>query len=254
MSRLEGRRERLLAVSALLLAAAFLVVSLSSCGGKDQLLPIGSNQGFGYIDGNGKVVISPRFQWADDFSEGLARVSVGDRMGFIDTSGNTVIEPQYAWAGSFREKRAVVEVEGKYGSIDDAGYMAIAPRFDRADVFSGGLAVVQLEGRYGYVDMSGDFAVEPRYDWSGRFSEGLALTLSGSTYGYIDRAGELVISLPAPPGLPSTPETESEGAGDGLGIAREAGVAVGAHPGFPDLVGFGRRTMACSPATSSTTR
>lgn len=29
--------------------------------------------------------------------------------------------------------------------------------------------------------------------------------------------------------------------------AREACVAVGAHPGYPDLVGFGRRNMACSP-------
>jgi UPF0271 protein len=30
-------------------------------------------------------------------------------------------------------------------------------------------------------------------------------------------------------------------------MARHAGVAVGAHPGFPDLVGFGRRNMAASP-------
>ncbi len=29
--------------------------------------------------------------------------------------------------------------------------------------------------------------------------------------------------------------------------AKEAAVAVGAHPGFPDLQGFGRRTMGCSP-------
>lgn len=29
--------------------------------------------------------------------------------------------------------------------------------------------------------------------------------------------------------------------------ARDAGVAVGAHPGFPDLVGFGRRSMAATP-------
>ena len=29
--------------------------------------------------------------------------------------------------------------------------------------------------------------------------------------------------------------------------ARERGVAAGAHPGFPDLVGFGRRSMTCSP-------
>jgi UPF0271 protein len=30
-------------------------------------------------------------------------------------------------------------------------------------------------------------------------------------------------------------------------LARDAGVAVGAHPGFPDLVGFGRREMRIAP-------
>jgi UPF0271 protein len=30
-------------------------------------------------------------------------------------------------------------------------------------------------------------------------------------------------------------------------MAKENGVAVGAHPGFPDLVGFGRRNMDCTP-------
>jgi UPF0271 protein len=33
-----------------------------------------------------------------------------------------------------------------------------------------------------------------------------------------------------------------------LSMAREYGVAAGAHPGFPDLAGFGRREMALSPA------
>jgi UPF0271 protein len=32
-----------------------------------------------------------------------------------------------------------------------------------------------------------------------------------------------------------------------VALARQHGVAVGAHPGFPDLVGFGRRDLACSP-------
>ena len=30
-------------------------------------------------------------------------------------------------------------------------------------------------------------------------------------------------------------------------IAKENNVAVGAHPGFPDLLGFGRRKMVISP-------
>ena len=33
-----------------------------------------------------------------------------------------------------------------------------------------------------------------------------------------------------------------------IALARDKGVAIGAHPGFPDLVGFGRREMKASPA------
>lgn len=34
-------------------------------------------------------------------------------------------------------------------------------------------------------------------------------------------------------------------------MAAEAGIGIGAHPGFPDLMGFGRRNMAVSPAEAS---
>lgn len=34
---------------------------------------------------------------------------------------------------------------------------------------------------------------------------------------------------------------------EAVALAKAHGVAVGAHPGFPDLVGFGRREMALSP-------
>ena len=32
-----------------------------------------------------------------------------------------------------------------------------------------------------------------------------------------------------------------------VAMAKEAGIQVGAHPGFPDLMGFGRRNMVISP-------
>ncbi|MBD3897865.1 LamB/YcsF family protein [Halomonas sp. ML-15] len=33
-----------------------------------------------------------------------------------------------------------------------------------------------------------------------------------------------------------------------VALAVEHGVRIGAHPGYPDLMGFGRRSMACTPA------
>ncbi len=35
-------------------------------------------------------------------------------------------------------------------------------------------------------------------------------------------------------------------------LALEHGVTIGAHPAYPDLVGFGRRSMACSRKKSAT--
>lgn len=32
-----------------------------------------------------------------------------------------------------------------------------------------------------------------------------------------------------------------------VALAKQHGVTIGAHPGYPDLVGFGRRSMVCSP-------
>lgn len=36
-----------------------------------------------------------------------------------------------------------------------------------------------------------------------------------------------------------------------VALAKPHGVAIGAHPGFPDLVGFGRREMQASPLATT---
>jgi WG containing repeat len=77
------------------------------------------------VDKTGKVVISPQFDVASEFSQGLAAVRIGD-----DTSG-------------------------KYGYIDKTGHMIITPTFDYGDKFSEGLARVRIggpdTGKWGYI-------------------------------------------------------------------------------------------------------
>lgn len=49
------------------------------------------------------MVISPKFTWGWEFSEGIAAVLINGKFGFIDQHGDFIIHPQFEFAGSFRE-------------------------------------------------------------------------------------------------------------------------------------------------------
>ena len=56
---------------------------------------------FGFIDKAGTYVINPQFEWAWDFSDGVAKIRMGGmwnhpfagKFGFIDNRGNYIWEP-----------------------------------------------------------------------------------------------------------------------------------------------------------------
>ncbi|WP_368123615.1 WG repeat-containing protein [Bacteroides cellulosilyticus] len=81
----------------------------------------GENEKYGFIDKSGKFVIEPQFEFADDFSEGLAIVTINDEYGFIDKSGKFVIEPQFEYASKFSDGISRVENNGKEFKIDTNG-------------------------------------------------------------------------------------------------------------------------------------
>lgn len=126
----------------------------------------------GFIDGEGNVVIPPKYEVAEDFSEGLALVAEygwGRAYGFINTRGEVVIPPLEGITvlGAFHEGLCVVEVDGKSGYIDKTGAMAIAPQFDAAYDFKHGVALVssnaESDDHWGFIDNTGMVIVPLKY-------------------------------------------------------------------------------------------
>lgn len=74
---------------------------------------------WGYVDGDGTVVIPYIYDWADDFINGYAAVCKHNNWGFIDTSGNEVIPFDYDGAWSFINGLAPVFNDGFWGFIDE---------------------------------------------------------------------------------------------------------------------------------------
>ena len=122
----------------------------------------------GYIDKTGALVIAPQFSLAWNFSGGLARVQVGGKMIYINKQGKTVFTILDGfWADEFSEGLANVSIRTNYGPetwgyINQKGDFVIKPQFQLAKPFDHGLAQVFLNGQEGYIDKSGKFV------WKGK--------------------------------------------------------------------------------------
>jgi hypothetical protein len=153
------------------------------------LAPVRVGERYGFINLSGKLVIPPKFQYADHFAEGAAPVQIDGQFGFVDPSGEIVITPRFQWASQFSQGLAIIKSDGRFGYCDPRGEIVIAAQFDNAFDFSEGLAAVKSDGRYGYIDRSGKFVITPAYDAAGPFQEGLAWTKSNGKYTYLTPQG-----------------------------------------------------------------
>jgi hypothetical protein len=184
----------------------------------------------GFVDADGLFKISPIFDDALPFSQGLAAVQIDGKWGFIDAAGRQVIQPQFEAAFYFREGVAIAQSDsgdllidtsgkvlasgfqsmdlfsngrvpashddGKEGYLDLRGKVAIPFLYDSVTRFSGGLAGVKKAGKWGYVDRDGRLVVPFKFDTAGFFASGLAPAMAGSRTGFIDTSGKFSFYLP----------------------------------------------------------
>lgn len=132
-------------------------------------------QTYGFIDKFGKVIIPPRFDSAESFFEGLARVTVNEKNGFVDKKGNQVVAPTFDDAHKFSESLAAAKKGQLWGFIDKTGQFVIQPQYSNVRDFREGLAAVAIEGKWGFIDKLNKLAIPATLDAvSDDFNDGLA--------------------------------------------------------------------------------
>jgi len=204
------------------------------------------NGKYGYINAMGQVVIKPHYDFASDFSEGLAYVGKSGNVSYIDCNDNIQFTANSDGAGDFCQGRAwlrygsITRPGMKYSLIDRSGKTISYEKFDYVSDFSNGLAaittnekkgyinfagdlVIQLQdlpfhdfhegmarmginGNEGYIDIKGNLAINKKFDYALDFSEGLALVKDNGVWYFIDKEGKTVLNTEA-----SSADSFSEG-------------------------------------------
>ena len=138
---------------------------------------------------DGVVVIPAKYDYAWDFSEGLANVGQNGKWGYIDKAGNEVIPIKYDDARYFSEGLAGVKLNRKWGYIDKTGKEVTPIKYDNVERFSEGLAMVRLNLKCGYIDKTGKKVIPIKYEWAGPFQNGKAEVKLNGKRGTIDKQG-----------------------------------------------------------------
>ena len=188
-----------------IILASYLFFLCACSGSRNEefkLIPIKSNNKWGFVDLQGKYLINPQFSEVFPFSCGasLIRNSEG-KYGFIDEEGKFIINPTYKEASPFYEDLACTVLdEGKPTYIDKNGEIKFVVDCDEAGNFIEGFAIIRIKEKWGFINKEGKIAIPATFDRVSFFSEGLAPimlrseTSSDNSWGYIDITGKIVIN------------------------------------------------------------
>lgn len=114
------------------------------------------------FDVDGALIIGPdvNIQRIEGFSENYFLVQKDGRWGFLDLQGRMRISNRYEAASTFSEGMAPIKLRGKWGFIDKEEALVVQPFYDKVSSFSGGLAIVSLDNREGLINSQGQEIVK----------------------------------------------------------------------------------------------
>jgi hypothetical protein len=130
-----------------------------------------SESKYGYMDMKGNIVIAPKYIYAGNFQNGIAKVmSTSDKSSFIDLKGN-VLKSNDAKPNNNNDSVPFLdEKTKKYGYKSSDGKIAIGPKFNEAEQFINGTAKVSIQtGKEEYetkpalINTKGEYVIKPEY-------------------------------------------------------------------------------------------
>lgn len=178
-----------------------------------KLYPVIQNGRYGFMNGQGKLMIPSMYNEVGPFQEGLAVVSKDDKFGIIDKKNQVVVDFQYDEILEFVQNRAVVRKGDKYGVIDRLGKLIFPLIYEDISVRTDGLYEVILEGKGQFFD--GEYQTQivtegpvistfsqrmsqehPEFEFIGELDDqsNRAIVKMNGQLNYIDSTGKVMLS------------------------------------------------------------
>lgn len=226
-----------------------------------------NEEGYGFINRKGKVVVDAVYKSAKDFQHGLAAVTKHTRKettSYLNARGKRVKRAEaIAQLPEVREAmnaqklsgkpglRVNMTMDGRYVLVDEKGRQEPFDDYFTIHRLSCSLALAQtygadgLGGRYAYIDCEGRVQIPARFDAAHSFAHNTALVREGGVYKLIGTGGASLLTFE---GVRSAKDD-----GELVVLETEDGLIIADHRFYDDGVSVGDdrfydEGVACYPA------
>ena len=133
---------------------------------------------YGYINNQGYLSIKPHYDYAKEFSEGLAFVKNDNNSEIwicINTEGKYIFEVNAKYVYNFRDSITILMNEYKMITyVNHSGNVFTSPDLPIAKLLEPEIPYFKKNNKFGYKTILGDTILSPIYERAGEFSEGFA--------------------------------------------------------------------------------
>ncbi len=178
-----------------------------------RLFPIQKKGKWGYMDGEGRMVIDFKYDLAGDFNEGYASVALNRMPCLIDINEKRVVDTgAYQFIGMYSDGLVpVMDYKFKRYYLNNKGKVVISLPADIYDagVFRNGLARVgkkvdikqnkfgfdisNLGYKFTFIRKDGSYLTDFIFDDADDFFESVTRVMQGTKFGLLDKSGKLIV-------------------------------------------------------------
>jgi hypothetical protein len=158
-----------------------------------RFYPVTDGDYWGFINDKGEVAIDLKFEWVENFSDGIAMIGIGDEVIYIDKEGTELSKEHFSDGFAFNKGFAVVEKDDFFGVINRIGEFIVEPIYDDIGEISEGLFYAEKDELFGYLNEVGEIAIPFVYTDALDFHQGVAVVADSSGFkGLINKEGNPV--------------------------------------------------------------
>lgn len=162
---------------------------------QEHMAPFMAMKRYGFVDNEGEIRVSARYDSVRPFKEGLAAVMLKGKWGFINKDEEIIIQPIYDKLSDLEQGLCIAIKDGLAGVLNAQGQAILPFQYDKIKSMSNDYYLIEKNQRVGCMHRNGEIIISVKFQHIHSLAGENFLVRREGKAGVVDRVGAELIPL-----------------------------------------------------------